>query len=73
MEFNFHFYGLGNGGSIGVGSNRDGRNFASTLSSALASLVGTPKAFQAVCKDHLFPYISFFGVGYGPGNEPRRG
>ncbi|PFX30422.1 solute carrier family 12 member 2-like [Stylophora pistillata] len=47
--------------------------FASTLSSALASLVGAPKAFQAVCKDQLFPYIDFFGVGYGPGNEPRRG
>ena len=47
--------------------------FASTLSSALASLVGAPKAFQAVCKDNLFPYVSFFGVGYGPGNEPRRG
>ena len=47
--------------------------FASTLSSALASLVGAPKAFQAVCKDKLFPYIDFFGVGYGSGNEPRRG
>ncbi|XP_044179278.1 solute carrier family 12 member 2-like [Acropora millepora] len=47
--------------------------FASTLSSALASLVGAPKTFQAVCKDHLFPYIGFFGVGYGPGEEPRRG
>ncbi|KAL9968204.1 hypothetical protein ACROYT_G026551 [Oculina patagonica] len=47
--------------------------FASTLSSALASLVGAPKAFQAVSKDNLFPYISFFGKGYGPGNEPRRG
>ena len=46
--------------------------FASTLSSALASLVGAPKTFQAVCKDHLFPYIGFFGVGYGPGEEPRR-
>ena len=47
--------------------------FASTLSSALASLVGAPKTFQAVCKDHLFPYIDFFGVGYGPGQEPRHG
>lgn len=47
--------------------------FASTLSSALASLVGAPKTFQAVCKDHLFPYVEFFGVGYGPGEEPRRG
>ena len=48
-------------------------SFASTLSSALASLVGAPKAFQAVCKDNLFPYISIFGIGYGPRNEPRRG
>ena len=47
--------------------------FASTLSSALTNLIGAPKAFQAVCKDKLFPYIDFFGVGYGPGNEPRRG
>ena len=46
---------------------------ASTLSSALANLVGAPKTFQAVCKDHLFPYTGFFGVGYGPGEEPRRG
>ena len=46
---------------------------ASTLSSALASLVGAPKTFQAVCADNLFPYIRFFAVGYGPGNEPRRG
>ena len=46
--------------------------FASTLSSALASLVGGPKTFQAVCKDKLFPAFSTFGTGYGPGNEPRR-
>lgn len=37
--------------------------FAATLSSALASLVGAPKTFQALCKDHLFPGISYFGVG----------
>lgn len=47
--------------------------FSSTLSSALSSLVGAPTVFQAICKDNIFPYISFFGVGYGPGNEPRRG
>ena len=47
--------------------------FASTLSSALTNLVGAPKTLQAVCKDHLFPYIDFFGVGNGPGEEPRRG
>ena len=46
--------------------------FASTLSSALASLVGGPKTFQAVCKDKLFPKIDYFGHGYGPGDEPRR-
>ena len=37
--------------------------FAATLSSALASLVGAPKTFQALCKDELFPGISYFGVG----------
>ena len=36
--------------------------FASTLSSALASLVGGPKTFQAVCKDKLFPAFSTFGT-----------
>ena len=46
--------------------------FAATLSSALASFVGAPKTFQAVCKDNLFPGISFFGKGIGPGDEPRR-
>lgn len=47
--------------------------FASTLSSALASFVGAPKTFQAVCKDKIFPRTDFFAVGHGPGNEPRRG
>lgn len=47
--------------------------FAASLSSALASLVSAPKVFQALCKDRLFPYITFFGYGYGKNNEPRRG
>lgn len=47
--------------------------FAATLSSALASLVGAPKTFQALCKDNIFPGIHYFGVGVGPGDEPRRG
>ncbi|BES94251.1 Amino acid permease [Nesidiocoris tenuis] len=47
--------------------------FAATLSSALASLVSAPKVFQALCKDNLYPYISFFGKGYGKGQEPVRG
>jgi solute carrier family 12 sodium/potassium/chloride transporter 2 len=47
--------------------------FAATLSSALASLVSAPKVFQALCKDQLYPYISWFGKGYGKNNEPVRG
>ena len=46
--------------------------FAATLSSALASLVGSPKTFQAVCRDGIFKGLSFFGKGSGPGDEPRR-
>ena len=37
--------------------------FAATLSSALASLVGAPKTFQALCKDNIFPGIHYFGTG----------
>ncbi|XP_014667356.1 PREDICTED: solute carrier family 12 member 2-like [Priapulus caudatus] len=46
--------------------------FAATLSSALASLVGAPKVFQAVCKDNLFPGIHVFAVGSGNNDEPKR-
>uniref|UniRef100_A0A914IDA3 Uncharacterized protein n=1 Tax=Globodera rostochiensis TaxID=31243 RepID=A0A914IDA3_GLORO len=45
---------------------------ASTLSSALVSLVGAPKIFQAVCRDRLFPYINRFGRGHGPNDDPRQ-
>ena len=34
--------------------------FAATLSSAIASLVGAPRVFQAVAKDKLFPGEYFF-------------
>lgn len=47
--------------------------FAATISSALASLVSAPKVFQALCKDKLYPYIEFFGKGYGKNDEPYRG
>lgn len=47
--------------------------FAATLSSALASLVSAPKIFQALCKDRLYPYITWFGKGYGKNKEPVRG
>ena len=46
--------------------------FAATLSSALASLVGSPKTFQAVCKDGIYKGLEFFGKGHGPNDEPRR-
>ncbi|CAG0892929.1 unnamed protein product [Darwinula stevensoni] len=44
--------------------------FAATLSSAIASLVGAPRA---LAKDKLYPGISFFGAGYGANNDPVRG
>ncbi|KAK2913270.1 hypothetical protein QQF64_031054 [Cirrhinus molitorella] len=46
--------------------------FAATLSSALAFLVSAPKVFQCLCKDNIYPYIGFFGKGYGKNNEPLR-
>ncbi|XP_012941934.1 solute carrier family 12 member 3 [Aplysia californica] len=46
--------------------------FSATLSSALASLMSAPKVFQALCKDKIFPLLAYFGVGYGPGDNPRR-
>ncbi|CAF0819995.1 unnamed protein product [Adineta ricciae] len=46
--------------------------FAATLSSALASLVGAPKIFQAVCRDMIFPRLKYFAVGNGKSDEPIR-
>ncbi len=47
--------------------------FAATLSSAIASLVGAPRVFQAVAKDKLFPGIDGFAEGYGANNDPIKG
>ncbi|NP_001128603.2 solute carrier family 12 member 10, tandem duplicate 3 [Danio rerio] len=47
--------------------------FAATLSSALGFLVSAPKIFQCLCKDNIYPYIGFFGKGYGKNQEPLRG
>lgn len=44
--------------------------FASTLSSAIASLVGAPRILQAVAQDKLFPGLEVFGKGVGKSNEP---
>uniref|UniRef100_A0A914W7V0 Solute carrier family 12 member 3 n=1 Tax=Plectus sambesii TaxID=2011161 RepID=A0A914W7V0_9BILA len=46
--------------------------FAATLSSALSALVSAPKVFQAVCQDRIFPYIEWFGKGYGKDEDPYR-
>ncbi len=46
--------------------------FAATLSSSLASLVGAPKVFQAVCRDMIFPSLKYFSVGNGKSDEPHR-
>ena len=45
---------------------------ASSLSSALAALVGAPRVFQAVCEDPLFPPLKPFAHGVGANNEPIR-
>lgn len=47
--------------------------YAATLSSAIACIVGASRVFQALCSDKLYPVIHYFGVGYGPNNEPLRG
>eukprot|EP00096_Caligus_rogercresseyi_P009884 TRINITY_DN3456_c0_g1_i2.p1 TRINITY_DN3456_c0_g1~~TRINITY_DN3456_c0_g1_i2.p1 ORF type:complete len:771 (-),score=246.82 TRINITY_DN3456_c0_g1_i2:780-3092(-) len=47
--------------------------FAATLSSAIASLVGAPRVFQAVAKDKLFPGIDSFADGWGKNNDPVKG
>jgi hypothetical protein len=36
--------------------------FAATLSSAIASLVGAPRVFQAVCKDKIYPGVNFTNI-----------
>ncbi|CAD5228295.1 unnamed protein product [Bursaphelenchus xylophilus] len=45
---------------------------ASSLSSALLSLVSSAKIFQAVCQDRIFPYINKFGQGSERDGEPRK-
>jgi solute carrier family 12 sodium/potassium/chloride transporter 2 len=44
--------------------------WGATLSSALGGILGAPRIFQAMSIDKVTP--SFFGVGMGKSNEPRR-
>jgi amino acid transporter len=53
--------------------------FAATLSSGLATIIGGAKSnfnltkvLQALAKDRILPFLSFFEVGSGANNEPRR-
>mgnify|MGYP006129544333 CR=1 FL=1 len=47
--------------------------FASTLSSALAGLIGAPRILKAVCEDELFQPLQYFAKGRERDNEPIRG
>ncbi|MDD2390424.1 MAG: amino acid permease [Desulfobacterales bacterium] len=46
---------------------------AATLSSAMASFLGAPRILQSLAGDRIFPFLTPFSHGAGPGNNPRRG
>ena len=45
---------------------------AATLSSALASTIGSPRVLQRLGEDRVLPRLENFAVGAGPSNNPRR-
>lgn len=45
---------------------------AATISSALASTMGSPRVLQQLGQDHVLPRIDTFAKGAGPTNNPRR-
>lgn len=46
--------------------------FAATLSSALGSMMGSPRILQAFARDNVLPVLRPFATGSGPAGEPRR-
>ena len=46
--------------------------FASSLSSALSSLVSAPRILQAMARDPVFPFLRGLAKGSGANNEPVR-
>ena len=46
--------------------------FAATLSSALGSYMGAPRVLQALARDRILTFLSFFSKGSVKGDEPRR-
>jgi amino acid transporter len=46
--------------------------FAATLSSALGSMMGSPRILQAFARDRVFTVLNPLAMGSGPANEPRR-
>ena len=48
--------------------------WGATLSSAIGSILGAPRVLQALARDGVLPrWMSFFGKGSGPDDEPRIG
>ena len=45
--------------------------FAATLSSALGSMMGSPRILQAFARDRIWRWLSPLARGSGPSNEPR--
>lgn len=46
--------------------------FAATLSSALGSMMGSPRILQAFARDQVLPVLTPFAKGSGASGEPRR-
>lgn len=46
---------------------------SATLSSAMASFLGSPRILQSIAKDSILGFLDPFAKGVGPADNPRRG